>query len=104
MIGAPEYYPLAALFLTAATFLAVYFKRNNALLALSISSLVLALAILIAPGGDFVIWSFWLKVWGSWRLYEITAMQLKLLMTVSLIVGVVVVNQLWKRLGVKGGA
>lgn len=104
MIGVPEYYPLAALFLTAATFLAVYFKRNNALLALSISSIVLALAILIAPGGDFVVWSFSLRVLGNWRLYEITAVQLKLLMTVTLIVGVVIVNQLWKRLGVKGGA
>lgn len=101
MIGAPDYYSLAALSLTVATFILVYFRRNNALLALSISSVVLALAILIAPGGNFVALSFMLRVWGKWRLYEITAVQLKLLMTALLVAGVIIVNQLWRRLGVK---
>ena len=101
MIGAPDYYSLAALFLTVAAFILVYFRKNNALLALSISSIVLALAILIAPGGNFVVLSFMLRVWGKWRLYEIIAVQLKLLMTALLVAGVIVVNKLWKRLGVK---
>ncbi|MEM4217638.1 MAG: hypothetical protein QXZ09_06415 [Candidatus Methanomethylicaceae archaeon] len=103
MIGAPDYYALASLFLTVGTFLFIYYKRKDALLALSIAGIVLALAVLVSPGGDFVIAQFNLRVWGEWRLFRVTAMQLKILMTVSLIAGVFVINQMWKKLGVKGG-
>ncbi len=104
MIGAPDYYSLASLFLTVGTFLVVYLRRKDALLALSIAGIVLALAVLVSPGGNFVIAQFQLRILGEWRVYELTAVQLKILMTASLIAGVFIVNQLWKKLGVNASA
>lgn len=95
-----EWYSYLALILIVSTFIIVWYKKDNALFALSISSGVLALTILASPFNDYVISSFYLRVMGSWRLYQITAYQLKIILTVSVVIGVLIINGIFKKIGI----
>ncbi len=95
-----EWYSYLALILVVVTFLIVWYKKDNALFALSIASGVLALTILASPFNDYIVSSFYLKLNGEWRLYQVTAYQLKIVFTVLVVVGVLAINGIFRKLGI----
>ncbi len=95
-----EAYSYISLVLVTATFLIVWHKKDNALFALSVSSAVLAISIVASPFNDYVIGAVNLRIWGQWRHYEINAIQLKLIITVTLIVGVLAINGIFRKMGI----
>jgi len=96
-----EAYAYLSVILVVFTFLVVWVKKDNALFALSIASGVLALTVLVSPFNDYVAGAFNIRIAGQWRHYEITAIQLKMVITVTVILGVLAINGFFRRLGIK---
>jgi len=95
-----EAYAYISLILVVATFLIVWVKKDNALFALSVSSAVLALSVLISPFNDYTAGAFNIRIMGQWRHYEITAIQLKMVITATVLIGVLAMNGIFKKLGI----
>ncbi len=95
-----EIYAYLALLLVVGTFIVVWLKKDNALFALSVASGVLALTVLASPYNDYVVSAVNIRIMGNWRHYQITAMQLKVVITATLVIGILALNGIFRRIGI----
>lgn len=87
-----EIYSFISLVLVFVVFLAVYFKKGNALLAFSIAAGVMLFTIVIAPFNNYVIGSINYLWLGQERTLTVTGINLKVFMVLLSIASIVIVN------------
>jgi hypothetical protein len=93
-------YAFISVVLVVSVFTIVWLKKDNALLAATIASLVIALTILASPYNDYIIAEFEYRLNGTWHTAVITAWTAKIVLTAGITVSVLAINGIFKKLGI----